>query len=569
MKIKANFFICLFVVLAMAAFVSCSEPNENYKTSGSAYNFKDISGLKHVRTNIRSSTAAVGKLEWNLSRSASRGPNSFQDYYIVKIEEGNSSTEPVTFTATQNVTINGKTINVGDDVSQEGVIGSVDKVYVAGDYVLISYLNFNLNDLLSTNLEYINGAYHGGFYDEYQISSNEWIIPSFTFDFAPDFDSVFLRYMDHGIGINYSEHMTLRCDQNMGQAFNEYNGVAIYDTFDYYTSMFRSSFIIDINTGYIYSIPEEIGGNKINLSVHHGAVIDANLGPVMLSVNGNGELELEQIIANKDIGIGDVFRDRYDQYYVLADGLSETDENIVFFDSIGEYIPTEDGRVIHVTSSLGGLSFSFVGANFTETSLSLLDEAGINYSTISGGGRIVGLYAYNNADLINSWHYHGYDYESPYSLLVAYDSYSYFAGTKLSFRTIEDGFVYYDSTKNGHMCYRYNIETGDTDSVDIGSGRYVSLDGKYFIYGQDAGSNKIDIIQTDPFEGTETQILAGVTKTNWQYCDNALDMTFDVIGRSGTDKYKIVKTGADSFEAALESSTLVETTKLKLQPINR
>ena|GEM_PF-4916875 len=512
MKIKSFITLLLIALLSLVAFVSCSD-NAGESSSGensilvnsASHAFRDISGLKDFRANISSSTVAVGKQEGSVSRDVSISLDTYPKYLLVKVDEWQTQAEPVTFTAKTNTKINGRTINAGDMVTQENLTGSVDKVYVIGDYTLVSFLTVDVLTLInrketevqsdsystryngSLNLssnESNNGGTNEYIWYQYNVPNNKSNEEAFNIEYT------YSKWWRDSNGRHNSEdirlrdNLTLRCAYNNVQALNEYNGVAVYDTFDYYTSDFRSSFIIDNNTGLIYAIPYGKDDDRMNLSVHQGVVIDKNLGPVKLSINGSGELELEQILANKSVYIYDVFKDSNDQYYIRTDSLSETDDDVKFYIICGEYIPTEDGRVIHVTynNSVVGNSnwlyqitdLSYVGKNFIETPIPLSNEVTFNYLSYlpdnNGDWRMNsarGLYDYNQKN--------GFDYWRMNNNLSS--------GAKAKFQCIKDGVLYLQGvTESELFATEYNLQTKDILCTNMrsynGNLKFALLDGR-------------------------------------------------------------------------------------------
>ena len=538
MNRKPLLIISLLVLMSLITFVSCSggvgktsnEGNSVLVNSASQV-FRDISGLKNFRANISSSTAAVGKQEVSGSRSL----DSYLNYLLVKVDEGSTQAEPVTFTANTNTTINGKTIHAGDMITQGQLTGSVDKVYVIGDYTLVSFLTVDALTLINSKDVKIESdsyatRYNGNLRFETRNDStnagtneNIWFnyyVPNNkrneeTFHIQYNYNKWWVdssgRYNDENI--EYSEELTLRCACNNVPAFNEYNGVAVYDTFDYYTSDFRSSFIIDNNTGLIYAIPYGKGENQMNLSVHQGVVIDKNLGPVKLSINGSGELELEQILANKGVYIYDVFKDSYDQYYIRTDSLSETDGNVKFYNVCGEYLPTEDGRVMHVTYNnsvnldpnwayqITGLYF--VGESFSEAPVLPTDEVVINTITYIPDNNDVrmssarGLYEYNEKN--------GFEYWRLNNNLTS--------GAKARFHKIQDGILYLQGvTDTDVFATEYNLETKESLFTRFwgynNSYKFAVLDGKYCLVAKKQSNNKYTLYIFNPSES--------ISKDSWE-----------------------------------------------------
>ena len=700
MRIKSSIVVILIALLSMVTFVSCSD-NAGESSGGqnsilvnsASQVFRDISGLKNFRANINSSTAAVGKQEQAVSRDVSRSLDSYLNYLLVKVDEGKTQAEPVTFTANTNTKINGRTIHAGDMITQDKLTGSVDKVYVLGDYTLVSFLTVDALTLINSkdtavqsnsyntwysgNLNFSsNDSNNGGtneyIWYQYYVPNNKSNEETFNIEYTY---STWWRDSNgrhNSEEIRYRDDLTLRCAANNVPAFNEYNGVAVYDTFDYYTSDFRSSFIIDNNTGLIYSIPYGQGDDRVNLSVHQGVVIDKNLGPVKLSINGSGELELEQILANKNIYIYDVFKDSYDQYYIRTDSLSLIDGDVLFYIVSGEYVPTEDGRVIHISYNNANsldtywlyqiTDLSFVGRNFVETPITTDDEVVIDFLTYLPNSYnsyydwVRGLYDYNQKNGFEFWQMN--------------NSNRLVSGAKAKFQCVVDGMLYLQGISESELyASQYNLTTKDILYSRLwgynGDSRYALLDGKNCIIARKQSNNLFSISQFDPntiyiqngersimhndgvreyysnneyeriwrfaYEnniaeiyvpytdpetgiwmyagrnrsygteyyqlqingeykdlifkagynystardnyinsmGQETLLLSDVSATNWYGYDNALKMTFNVTSKNGTNSYKIVKDGEDSYKAVLASSSTVTTTTLTLQPINR
>ncbi len=702
MRIKSLIAVILIALLSIVTFVSCSDNAGESSASGSdsimvnsaSQVFRDISGLKNFRANISSSTAAVGKQEGSVSRDVSRSLDSYLNYLLVKVDEGKTQAEPVTFTANTNTKINGRTIHAGDMITQENLTGSVDKVYVIGDYTLVSFLTVDALTLInSKDTKVETNSYQTRYYGDLRFETrnssdnggvNEYIwfnyyVPNNkrneeTFYIQYTYNTWYRdssgRYNDENI--EYREDLTLRCACNNIPAFNEYNGVAVYDTFDYYTSDFRASFIIDNNTGLIYAIPKGQGENQVNLSVHQGVVIDKNLGPVKLSINAGGELELEQILANKSIYIYDVFKDSNDQYYIMTDSLSETDGDVKFYNVRGEFLPTEDGRVIHVTYNnsvaldsywayqITGLSY--VGKNFVETPLLPTDEVVINHITYvpnNDDARMNsarGLYDYNEKNGFEYWRMNNNNLTS---------------GAKARFQCIEDGVLYLQGvSENDIYATKYDLATKDILFTNMwgnnGNLKFALLDGKKCIIARKQANSLFTLYISDPsipatdsncnqytcknggtrewinnnedervwryayendmavvfesyydnetgrwmyastdrswrteyynlnidgeskslifvegydydsvkeaylrFHDSDIPILSDVTVSDWKGYGDAFTMTFNVTSKNGTNSYKVVKDGVGSYKVVLAGSSIVETTTLTLQPINR
>lgn len=595
MKRKSLIVVSIILLMALITFVSCSD-NAGESSSGensilvnsASQVFRDISGLKNFRANISSSTAAVGKQEGAASRDVSRSLDSYLNYLLVKVDEGSSQAEPVTFTANSNTKINGRTIHAGDVITQENLTGSVDKVYVIGDYTLVSFLTVDALTLINskdTKMESDSWStrYYGDLRFETRDSSNnggtnEYIWFNYTVPNNKRNEETFnINYTyntwwrdssgrHNEENIEYREDLTLRCACNNVPAFNEYNGVAVYDTFDYYTSDFRSSFIIDNNTGLIYAIPYGKGDKQVNLSVHQGVVIDKNLGPVKLSINGNGELELEQILANKSIYIYDVFKDANDQYYIRTDSLSETDGDVKFYNVCGEYLPTEDGRVIHVTyNNTVNLDpnwiyqitdLAFVGENFTETPVLPTDDLIIDHITYVAGNDDArmssarGLYDYNEKN--------GFEYWRMNNNLTS--------GAKARFHKIEDGILYLQSVEeNSIYATEYNLETKEslyTRFWGYNNGyKFALLDGKYCLIAKKQSNSLYTVyvfnpsksVEKDSWErsithsdGTKEWLSSNADERVWRFAyENGMAIVFEPYYDSGLGRWIYASTNRE------------------------
>lgn len=412
---KKNIVFSIIVFLCLILALSCESSPDSFRNSSQNSSqdgsgsveikaiddvLVNMSALKNYKANISSTTAAIGIVS---ADSNTRGIDDYLDKILVKQEEGSTETEEVTFTvdkATNDygnalIGFDGKNLKVGDVITQEEIPGKIDKLYVSGDYTFISYLTVDTYKLLNykelssgTNgdgTKYYNGSVNFNENNGNNAGSNESIWWNFTGD-NPDciYINWSLNKWWHDSDGNYkqsnvstSETVYLRNDSRNEQAPGENSGVTVYDTYDYYTSMFRESFIIDNNTGLIYSLEDR----KIGFQA--GVPFDEELGPVQITSEDNGELLISPIVDNPNVYIASTFKDKYGQYYILNDSLEEKNENVVYYTKMNEYILADSGEAIHLIGSSvqnysnGVYSISgirVVGENFSERDVTVDDE---------------------------------------------------------------------------------------------------------------------------------------------------------------------------------------------------
>lgn len=365
--------------------------------------------------------------------------------------------------------------------------------------------------------------------------------------------------------------------------------------------------------------------------------------------------------------IDSTFKDSYDQYYVFTDSLSEKDGNVIFFNTCGEYIPTKDGRVLHIVYDntvsvdskwaykISGLYY--VGKNFEETPVNAQDTVLINYMTYIPESYNPSMYSPRSLYEYNRKN--GFDYWNMNNKTLS-------SGAKARFHKIENGKLYFQGLNGGNIAAsEYDLTNGDYLFQRLYAGedgyKYALLDGKYCILAKKQSNNLYMLLQIDSSEtilkewkkiiihsdGTKetsesitkfvwnyayengmaveydpnatgeyaniqdlyeykteyyevkvdgkttkviftdgytfdavidaynqlynpsTPLLTDVSVSDWIGYENAFNMTFNVVSKNGTDSYRIVKTSEDQYSAVLASSSLVETTTLTLQPINR
>lgn len=423
-----KYHFCLFMIAILCAFVSCGDgsskvqeqlpPNESIGTitiSGTSDILYDMSVFSHLKANVGQNTEAIG-LQKISSESSSRSLasylDSFTDSVIVKKDSGEEAV-PIEFEVVSNtgedgsqlVGFDGKKLNNGDIITQGIIPSKVDKLYVSGDFTFVSYLTVDAMKLMnSVNAQEQrdgNGVYYQGNEQfNYDNGNNGGSNESIWWSFYPNNTN---NYGDRCFYFNYSsgnwwydsdgsfhenrkntnENLYMRDLSDKRPAVNENEGVLMYDVNGYYSSDFRKSYIIDNKTGLIYQIP-----NDLELSIHRGVAIDSTLGPIELIPQEDGSLKLEQMISNNKVSIGDVFKDSYGQVYIYNNSISIQEGNVLCFTNRGEYVPTEDGRVIHISYgdnpqayACNITSVGIMGEGFTESPVGKDETLSINYNS--------------------------------------------------------------------------------------------------------------------------------------------------------------------------------------------
>lgn len=435
----------LFIVSVLLLLI-CSCSFEIGKESVSKGNIKvtapsdvvsDLSILSSLKSDISSSTAFLGLR----NSSSTRGISSlFYGGELVTADKEDGKGESVLFRVSvdspANIDRNGNVRKKGETVAQDDIPGSLDKMYVLGDYTILSYLTLDLDNLLNAeNTELVTkngiGKYSGSF-DFSSLKDSVLKTLEFIYDEDNDFLVFSYTYSDPETGEVESveeEKLYLRSDSNTGKLKSEDSGVSEFDISGYKNSLFRKNYLINNTTGLIYALPD-----GYDLSVHRGVIFDSTLGPLNIEENENGEIVLEQIILNSSLAVGDFFRDRYNQYYVLNDAADTIDTSlgefsVMYYTTLNEYLPLSDGTVIHITfnkdTSYYGTNaitdVKRVGKDFIEEDIE--GDVDISYSSLDG---------LDIADWLR-------DYNSRHSQKYCVDT-KY--GSGHFFDRIEDGYLY-------------------------------------------------------------------------------------------------------------------------------
>ena len=346
------------------------------------------------------------------------------------------------------------TIDEGDVIEQEEIPAWLDKLYVLGDFTLVSYVCIDFENLLDsteTTIETTNGVTHytGSFtFEENGLTQTL----TFKYNDVDDFVDITLDITgsETEADQHYTELVRFRVLEKLDTPQNEPSNVTGYDTYGYCNTYFRESFIIDNRTGEIYPVDD------LELSVHKGIAYDKEHGPLKFSVDAEGGLQIDSILISTDFKMFDIFTDIYGQYYIFNDTFSERDTSggfdIMYFTKNGEYIPTQDGRVLHIEFGASGnftnfytegiKSVSFVGEDFSKVAIGENEYVDINYS------------GYVNSDLASRLNTVNKLFSNKGSMGQK--------GSYHIFNCIEDGYLYsyYSPNETAAAFFKIDVVTG-------------------------------------------------------------------------------------------------------------
>ncbi len=524
----------------------------------------DVSAMKYLKADINSSTESIGR-----QNTTTRSLNS-DSMKLVKQDGGSSNVTPISFEVVKDKDekgnavegFNGDILSIGDVIDQDAINGKLDKVYVTDDYTFVSYVTVDVEKLMQSYSTKSGSYFIGGII----INSLDYL--SYFWDPAEDYISLhFTAYDEHN---NYS----VKEDENVDDkiyykpsryyeaATNENDGVSLYDTHGYYTNLFRQSFIIDNNTGLIYSVGER------SFFLQRGVAIDSKLGPVSIKTNDDGTLKIEQLIPNSNVAVKQVFKDKYDQYYIRCD-IDEKMDNILFFTKGIEYVPTRTGEVIHFifpSSESETISKACViGDNFVETPLTDASEYDIYYSLLS-------QYSVNNDPYDYWWDYYYVpsDWNAPYSVRQYYSIRNgkiFFYKNRYIVVDIPNynNFIY-ESASNIYLdeetCIQY-----DNHKVAIGKINADTSDYNKWTIVRDSNAQSLKYNQdTDNSLISFSDLLDDVNDVFISYGKTV----FRKKNSSATIDYLLEKNKlTGEYEAVEEASYIAEKQSLTLQPINR
>ena len=364
---KRSFILFLLTIVSVALFVSCNQDSVDPVSDVVLINdmsevLHDMSPLSGLRVNVSGDVAAMGinTSDSDTSRDLSDWFPSFSWFGLF---DGESEAEPITFIAEEESTdFNGNAIDPGTEVTQEEIPGTIDKMYVLGDFTLVSYLTVDAKELIEKAEDKGNR-----FQATLRVGNQE-----LSFTYIKDSTRFSLSY-DNGVQ-KFTEVISFRCDDSSYRPLNETENVTYHDIEDYYNSVFRYSVIVDNRTGIIYDIGE------YSLSAHNGIAYEKSLGPVSISVNDEGNIVLTPIITNPDIFIYSLFKDAYGQYFILNDSLNAASGNYMYFTKPGSYIPTSDGTVLHIEFNKSILQGDLYGNDLRTETIKSIKIVGEDFS---------------------------------------------------------------------------------------------------------------------------------------------------------------------------------------------
>ena len=342
-------------MLVLVSMLSCSAPSTpsvitttgNTKIDSISQVMLDLSLFEHTESNISESVSALGIGKKNVS-SRALDIEDFSKYLLLKTEGENNDPERVEFVVSDDFhDLYGNVYLPGTRLSLEDMSGSVDKLYVMGEYTLISFISLDIKSLLSAEQTSITSSSdHKSYEGKMEFKTGE-VLHVLEYSYNDVENYLDIRYVrDDGIEKKeYREQLSFRSGDKCADVSDEGDYVKKYDTYGYGSSFFRKSFIIDNNTGLVYSV------EGLDLSVQHGIAYDKNLGPVAIEKDEN-ELNFVQLINNNDIYVYDVMCDKYGQYFILNDSIDEVVQEdgttIVYYTKNSEYIQLENREMLHI-----------------------------------------------------------------------------------------------------------------------------------------------------------------------------------------------------------------------------
>ena len=438
----------LVLVVLISLLSSCSVDVETDKISKGVIKVNSSSDLladtaifSSLKADIYSNTEYLG-LKNGSGSSRDIEENEIENYggELVSKESGDENPSIITFTVEvenpENVDNNGVVRKKGETLEQNEIPGYIDKTYVLGDYTIISLLRIDLDTLLNAeNTQCVESdgmkSYSGSF-DFSGEKDGELRTFDFRYREGDDFFLVDYSAVDPQTKepFNVSEEkMYFRSERNTSKLTKEDIGVCEFDTYGFENSVLRCNYLINNTTGMIYEIPD-----GYELSVHKGVLYDRTQGPLNIAESENGEISLNQIILNSSLAIGDFFKDKYNQYYVLNDAVDALDNSnpnfsVMYYTVLNEYVPLSDGTVIKIgfnsdTSYYGTNaieSVSRVGKGFAEEKIEV--DLDISYSSLNNLSIEDYFVEYNSL--------HGQKYVVDYAY-----------GSSHFFDRIEDGYLY-------------------------------------------------------------------------------------------------------------------------------
>ena len=146
----------IILLLVLVSMLSCSAPSTpsvitttgNTKIDSISQVMLDLSLFEHTESNISESVSALGIGKKNVS-SRALDIEDFSKYLLLKTEGENNDPERVEFVVSDDFhDLYGNVYLPGTRLSLEDMSGSVDKLYVMGEYTLISFISLAISFIL-------------------------------------------------------------------------------------------------------------------------------------------------------------------------------------------------------------------------------------------------------------------------------------------------------------------------------------------------------------------------------------------------------------------------------------
>lgn len=381
----------LILIVCFVIFIqSCSNPSDagkisttgNLKIESISQVLKDSSSFKYLQADVDTSITAVGIAKSNINSRALELSDIGEYTFVKSTDKETVDFTPVEFKVISNYEDNlGNILSKGETVTSEYIPGIIDKLYVMGRYTLVSYLSIDINKLLNSQQTTISGFLSNKIYKGNMSFQNNQDTYHLEYYFNDKNDTIHIDYTHNND--KKSEDVSFRTSKKCSTSSVESEYIKEYDTYGYNNSFFRKSFIIDNNTGLIYST------DGLDLSVHHGVAYDKELGPIAINVV-NENIEVIQLIQNHSIFIYDILKDKFNQYYILNDTLDEiTNEDgvtLVYYTSNNEYLPLlTEGTMLHIKYGPSGnrefltdsvIDITIVGEELKNLELNYIGEIG-------------------------------------------------------------------------------------------------------------------------------------------------------------------------------------------------
>ena len=375
----------ILLLLLLGSMLSCSAPSGpsvmtttgDGKIDSISQVMLDLSLFDHIESNVSESVSAIGIGSKSVS-GRSLDMDNYSKYILLKTESDIDNPESVEFEVSEEFQdLFGNFYSPGTRLSLDDMSGTVDKLYVMGDYTLISFISLDIKALLSAEQTHIFGTSGHKVYEGKMEFETGEVIHTLEYSYDDNDDYLSIKYTsDNGFEKKeYDEQLSFRSGEICSEVSDEGDYIKKYDTYGYSSSFFRKSFVIDNNTGLVYPI---LG---LDLSVQHGIAYEKKLGPVAI-VKGEKGLSFVQLINNSDIYVYDIMCDKHGQYFILNDLIDEVVQEdgitVVYYTKNSEYIQLEDRRMMHIDFGQSGQrpfytdpikAVHIIGQNLTEESL--------------------------------------------------------------------------------------------------------------------------------------------------------------------------------------------------------